>query len=54
MISSGWHTVDGEHLRTLPKMQAFKFITEMFNYGGRLSYDGLKHWQQWIRDNISK
>jgi len=51
MISSGYFSVDERILAELSISDAKTFISEMFNYGGRIGVYEFLRWMEWIEDN---
>jgi len=52
MISAGYFSVSEITLRRLGHEKARIFISEMFNYGGRIGAYEFVKWQEWIEENL--
>ena len=52
MISAGWFGVSEKHLRKLGKVEAEKFIFEMYTCGGRIGHHEYQLWLTWIKINL--
>ena len=52
MISSGYFKVTKGMLRCMTKTEAYEFISEMYNYGGRISHSQFQLWLDWIKNNL--
>ena len=58
MLSKGYFKITKEGLKKLLKTHgleyAKRFIQEMFNYGGRISFNEYEYWLNFLKKEVAK